>query len=425
MVWIYWLLGTTCYFYQFVFRTIFGTLGDDVSSKFQMSITDLSTFFAAGMLAYPLMQIPAGILLDKYGARKMLTAAIGCLSVGILLLSMTTSFPLAICGRILMGVGSAFCFIGTSKIVTVWFPLKMMGFLLGTTVFLGGMGAAFSKHLYDALPSHWGFDTSLLVMGLFGIVLAFMIGTLLREKKNASVGAAGNIPTKQTTFIQDLRFILSNKQILYAALFTFFGYLPISAIADSWGPIAFQNMFGVSKEIADKTVLYFYIPFAIGSLFYSSLTTTVSKIRYVLMFEFSFASLFLYLLLNTNLGFETFFGVPGFLILTGLLGFNLGGVALAFPIGCSHASNQISGTIVGVMNMFCMVSGGLFSKLMGHFLHFYWDGSLTQEGLPIFSGAAYKSSLQPLILTTVLSVLLLLIIRSGKEDEDAEAVPAK
>lgn len=422
MSWFFWILGTLCYFYQFVFRTIFGTLGDDISSKFQMSVNDLSTFFAAGMLAYPLMQIPAGILLDKFGPRKMLTFAMACLSVGILCVSLSSSFSLAIVGRILMGVGSAFAFIGTSKIVALWFPVRMMGFLLGTTVFLGGMGAAFSKQLYDALPASWDLNQSLLIMGLCGIVLSCLIGVLLRERTNLSVGSAGAIPVKKTTFVEDLRFILTNRQIIIAALFTFCGYLPISVIADSWGPTAFQKMFGASKELANQSVTYFYVAFAIGSLFYASISTDLNKIRKILIGEFVLALLFVYLLLGTNLGAQEFYGIPGFLILNALLGFNLGGIALAFPIGCSHASREISATIVGVMNMFCMVSGGVFSKLVGSLLHMYWDGTTAQDGTPIFSGAAYQSSLQPLIITSVIAIVLLFFVKAGEEEASLSKV---
>ncbi len=417
MIWIYWLIGTLCYFYQFVFRTIFGTLGDDITSKFQISVSDLSTFFAAGMLAYPLMQIPAGILLDRYGPRRMLTVAMACLSLGILIVSLTSSFQLALVGRVLMGAGSAFGFIGTSKIVTVWFPLPMMGFLLGVTVFLGSMGGAFSKQMFDALPTHWGLSQSLTVIGLLGVALSVGIALILREKKNVSVGSSGAEPVKKTSFIQDLKTIFSTPQILIAAFFTFFGYLPISIIADSWGPIAFQNMFGATKEIADQTVTYFYMAFAVGSLVYSSMVTNLNRIRYILFFGFALSLGFIYLLLiETSVGMSVFFGIPGFLLLSAAIGFNLGGVALAFPIGCSHAPKEISATIVGVMNMLCMVSGGVFSKLVGSLLNFYWDGSKTADGSPIFSAATYQSALKPMIVTTVIALILISFIRAGDSD---------
>ncbi len=426
MNWFFWLIGTIFYLYQFVFRTLFSTLGPDITQKFQISVADLSTFFAAGMLAYPLMQIPAGILLDRYGPRKMLTLAMTCLSLGILLVSWTHSFPIAIFGRVLMGVGSAFGFIGTSKIVTSWFPLKMMGFLLGSTVFLGSMGGAFSKYLYQALPSHWDLNHSLLNMGFSGIVLAVVIGIFLRDKTRNSSSASLPIVNKTTSFIEDLRTIFTNKHIMFAALFSFFGYLPISIIGDSWGTIAFEKMFHVDRSVAENTLIYFYVAFAIGALFYSSMANTLRKIRYVLFVEFGAAVLFMYLLLiHPEIGSTTFFGIPGFLLLSSAIGFNLGGVSLAFPIGCSHASEQISATIVGVMNTLCMVSGGIFSKLIGSLLHYYWDGKLNSEGLPVFSALAFQSALKPLLLTTLIAFMLLFFIQPGDETEQGLKVKNK
>jgi hypothetical protein len=219
-----------------------------------------------------------------------------------------------------------------------------------------------------------------------------------------------------------LKLILTNKQILTAAFFTFFAYLPISIIGDSWGPIAFQKMFGATKELADQTLTYFYVAFAIGSLFYSSIVTTLSKIRYVLFFEFSLALVFLYILLaHPSVGQSTYFGIPGFLILNSLIGFNLGGIALAFPLGCSHASTEISATIVGVMNMLCMISGGVFSKLIGSLLVLYWDGTKAQDGSHIFSGDAYQQAMNPLLITTVLAFVLLFFIKPGTNKEQQAA----
>lgn len=422
MIWFYWLLGTLCYFYQFVFRTIFGTLGEDISLKFDLSVTELSTFFAAFMIAYPAAQIPAGVLLDKYGPRKVLSLAMLSLSLGVLIVSLTNSFHLALVGRVFMGIGSAFCFIGTSKIVTVWFPIRMMGFLLGTTMFMGGMGGAFSRRLYDALPTTWDINTSLLSMGICGVVIAFLLITFLKEKRHSSVGSAGAFLVKKTTFLEDLKYIFSNRQIVLAAFFMFFAYLPISIIGDSWGPTAFQNIFNTSKELADQTLPYFYVSFAFGALFYASLAAnSLKRTRYVLMFEFFLAFVFLYVLLvHTSIGEGTYFGVPGFLILSAVIGFNLGGVALTFPLGCSHASSQISATIVGVMNMLCMVSGGVFSKIIGYIVAYYLEGSAASDA-SAFSRIAYQNALFPLLGTSLAAVIILLFMKPGNAEEETVA----
>jgi len=425
MAWIYWLVGSFFYFYQFIFRTIFSTMGNEVAVGFNVPVSDLSIFFAAGMLTYSLMQVPGGLLLDRYGTRKVLTIAIFSLSLGILIVGTTASYPLAILGRVLMGLGSAFGFLGTSKIITMWFPIRMMSFLVGTTVFLGGMGGAFSKDLFSVLPAHWDWRQTLLSMGSMGVLLAITTGLILRERK---FSAGDKAPKKEinetpvpTTLFGSFFEVLSNRQILLAGFFTFFAYIPISVLADSWGPLAFEKMFNVDKEVADKTITYFYIAFSTGSLFYSLVASYFNRIRHVLLFECIAMLVFLYLLLvRTDIGMTTFFGVPGFLILSSLIAFNIGGVALAFTIGCANARKEVSGTVVGIMNMLCMVSGSICSKLVGNLLNHYWDGQLGADGLPTFSGLAYQSALQPLIITTIFAILCMYFVKENSSSYCAE-----
>lgn len=418
MAWVYWIIGSLFYFYQFIFRTVFSTLGNEVAVGFDISVADLSLFFATGMFAYSLVQIPGGILLDRFGTRKILTLAMASLSAGIILVGKTESYSLAILGRVFMGIGSGFGFLGTSKIVVMWFPQPMMPFLLGITVFLGAMGGALSKNLFNALPAHWEWRHSLVGLGCVGAVLAVSMALILREK---TAEEQGDFENKEPLSLgAQFKAIVTNKQILLAAFFTFFAYIPLSIVGDSWGPLAFEKMFNASKEVADQTITYFYVAFALGSLFYSTLAYLMKRNREILIFGCSAVLLFLYLLLfRTEVGSATLFGVPGFLVLSSLISFNIGGVALAFPIGCAHAPKAVSATVVGFINMLCMVSGSIFSKLIGNLLNFYWDGVTTADGLPLFSGVAYQSALKPILVTTLLAIVMLYFIEEGQPKKTA------
>lgn len=416
--WFCWLLGAASYFYQFVFRTIFSTLGDEITDSFKLDASELSTFFASGMLAYSLMQIPGGLLLDRFGPRKMLSLAMGLLSSGILLVSSTTHFELAILGRIFMGVGSAFAFVSTSKIVVNWFPMSKMGLLLGITVFLGGMGGAFSNSIYSHLgPADWDWRHSIFSMGTIGILLSVTMAIFLRERE--SVGEPSlDLPTEPLShnIIQNILSIFCNKQILLVGMFAFFGYLPISIIADSWGPLAFEAIFKAPKELANHTVTYFYIPFACGALFYSSLASWLRNHKLVLTIEFIFVTLLLccLLLFSEHIQAITIFHTPLFLIIVSLLGLNLGGISLCFPLGCLNAPPKYAGTVVGLINMLCMISGAIFSKLVGAILLLHWDGGIALDGSKIYSAYAYKFALLPLIISGPIALILLYFIQEKK-----------
>jgi MFS family permease len=415
MPYVYWLLGSGFYFYQFVFRTIFSTLGDELTQGLNIALADLSIFFAVGMLAYSLMQVPGGILLDRFGPRTILPLALLSLGIGIIIVGATKTFSIAIIGRMLMGMGAAFGFLGTSKIVTSWFPIRSMGFLIGTTVFLGSMGGAFSKYFFEALPQDWSWRQTIISMGIAGLVLAFLLRYFLpieHRKKSPLV-----FDDEQARWLQGFKMVIVNKDIMLPAFFAFFAYLPISVLADSWGILAFENIFAVEKAVANKTIIYFYIAFALGALFYSALAHWLRRPRLVLMIGFSLALVFLYLLIiPTFLGKITIAGVYGFLIFTSLIAFNCGGISLSFPLGCAHAPKEISATVVGVINMLCMVSGSIFSKLVGNILHYFASDQRTAEGFIIYPPQAFQASLQPLLLTSAIALILLWFTKENKDE---------
>jgi MFS family permease len=408
MKWMAWALGTFLYFYQFIFRSLFGTLGDELSSDFHLSVAELSTFLSSAMISYAVMQVPAGMLLDHFGPRKMVSLAMLVLSSGVLLISVTDSYPLAIFARVLMGMGSAFGFVGASKIVATNFPQHLMPSLLGGTVFIGATGGAFSNRLFSQLTvGNWNWRAALLCMGAIGMVSVALIFYFLRDGEVSKVKK-----TRESSVWRELGQLLSNRHVLLASFFAFFAYMPISIIADSWGVAGFEKMFEVSREEAGKTLAYFYLSYSLGTFFYTNLATLCKNSRGVLFFAFTAMLVALILLLgNLELGRSTIFGVSGFLLLNALVAFNVGAVTLVFPIGCSHVPASLSGTTVGVVNMFCMISGGLYAKLLGWLLHSNWDGVTSPEGLPLYSGLAYQKAFQPLILGIVAALILVFLMR--------------
>lgn len=412
MTWVYWLIGSLFYVYQFFFRTIFSTIGEDVAQSFHISVADLSIFFAYYGLSYALVQIPGGMLLDLFGPRKVLTLAMTALAGGVLLVCSTSSYELAIVGRILMGIGSAFGFLGASKLVIMWFPRNLTPFLLGSTVFLGGLGGAFSNYVYEALPDRWSWNETLLFTGLLGLGFAVVIGVLLKERKPKNSGT----PKTKVSLFSQIRMVLANRNTLLAATFAFFSYIPISIIADSWGPMGFEKIFNTSTANANLTVPYFYISYSVGNFIFSAIASYFRSLRKVLLIECCFSVVVLYLLMfQTQIGTNTYFGIPGFLLLSSASGFFLSGVTFAFPLGTSNIPQEISGTAVGFINCLCMISGGIYNKMMEGFLKFFWDGSLNSQGLPIFSGATFRSAFQPLLVTAIMSLLVVYFITEKAE----------
>src|SRR5579864_9448021 len=103
--WLVWLLGATFFFYKYLVQVSPSVMTSDLMRAFQVNGTGLGNLSACYFYAYLLMQIPVGILLDKYSPRLLTTCAILTCSISTLFFAHTSSLWMACLSRAAMGFG--------------------------------------------------------------------------------------------------------------------------------------------------------------------------------------------------------------------------------------------------------------------------------------------------------------------------------
>lgn len=117
--------GAVFYCYEFILRIIPGALQSELSIALgHISATTFGQISALYYFAYSPMQMPVGMLMDRFGPRKLLTFACMCCTLGSWLFTMTSSMFLVGCGRFLVGFGSSFAFVGVLSLALHWLPRK-------------------------------------------------------------------------------------------------------------------------------------------------------------------------------------------------------------------------------------------------------------------------------------------------------------
>ena len=119
--WIVWSTGLLAYIVAVLDRTTLGVSGLDAASRFSASPGVLSTFVVLQVVVYASAQIPAGLLLDRFGSKVMILSGGALMVVGQLALAFTESLPAAIGARAVVGLGDAFTFISVLRLVPHWF----------------------------------------------------------------------------------------------------------------------------------------------------------------------------------------------------------------------------------------------------------------------------------------------------------------
>lgn len=120
--WLVWLLAAAFFFYKYLLQVSPSVMSEDLLSSFHATGAQLGNLAACFFYSYLLLQIPVGILLDRYNPRYITTFAILTSAIGVLLFSMSQTIHEAYLTRSIMGLGAAFAAVSCFKIITLWFP---------------------------------------------------------------------------------------------------------------------------------------------------------------------------------------------------------------------------------------------------------------------------------------------------------------
>ncbi|WP_232331424.1 MFS transporter [Agromyces laixinhei] len=121
-------------------RTSLSAVGVDAAVRFDADASTLSMFAVIQLFVYGAMQIPVGILLDRFGARPIIGIGMLVMAIGQLVMAFAPDVGTAIFARMLLGAGDAAIFPSVLRVVAVWFPERQAPFMVQLTGIVGQAG---------------------------------------------------------------------------------------------------------------------------------------------------------------------------------------------------------------------------------------------------------------------------------------------
>ncbi|WP_370146670.1 MULTISPECIES: nitrate/nitrite transporter [unclassified Kitasatospora] len=179
--WFAWSIGVSVYVLAVIHRTSLGVAGLDAAHRFGVNAAALSTFSIVQVLVYAAMQVPVGLLVDRFGPRRVLLLGVVLLSAGQLAFALSTSFGPALISRGVIGSGDAMTFISVLRIAARWFPAAKNP-LVAQLTGLAGMGGNLVTTVLLASALHTeGWTASFTAIALLGVLVFALVALLLRE----------------------------------------------------------------------------------------------------------------------------------------------------------------------------------------------------------------------------------------------------
>ena len=177
-----WVVGLAAYMVGVMQRTSFGIAGLDAAARFDATPAVLSGFVVLQLLVYASLQIPAGLLLDRFGARSLVVAGALIMAAGQLLLAVAVGLPLAIMARVPVGVGDALTFISGLSVVSASFRARRVPLMTQLTGLIGQLGQVLSAIPFAALLHGPGWASAFGSSAALGVAVALAVLAVLRDR---------------------------------------------------------------------------------------------------------------------------------------------------------------------------------------------------------------------------------------------------
>lgn len=411
------LLATIYLLYEFILQVAPAVMTHELMGDLMVDAAGLSTVSAFYYLAYTPMQVPAGLLFDRFGPRILLTIATVVCALGAFAFAYAHGVPLAALGRLFMGFASAFAFIGALVLIANWFPSRYFAMLTGVVQLMACVGAIAGEAPLAMAIEQAGWRSTVSTIGIGGLILAVLVFLIVRDKPKKSPDGAVSIAdaegTEQSTTTtpaapsmnewQRLKRVCSTGQNWWVALYALFSWWPITLFPSLWGVPFLMAVYGVSASQAALAVSMVWVGIGIGSPVLGWLSDRIGRRVSILgscaVLGVVITAVMLYL------PHIPLFAMYGVLF---LFGFASSGQALSFALVKDNNPSDVVGTAIGFNNM-AVVLGGIFQFVVGLLLRYTWDGQLI-HAVPVYSVHSYQIGLSILPISYGVCLLLSLWI---------------
>lgn len=389
------LIAAFFYCYEFVLRIVPGVLQSELAASFgNISASTFGQLSALYYFAYSPMQVPVGILMDRYGPRRLLSLACLCCTAGSFMFSYSSSMLIAGSGRFLVGFGSAFAFVGVLSLAVHWLPRRYFSLVAGLMTTLGMLGLVYGEVKITEIASSMGLHYVLSVMVVIGVLLTGLIFLVVRD------GPGGGAVKSQSLseFYQNILRVLVSPQVWLVAFVGACLYTSLSVFGELWGKSYLEHAHHLTKLQAAKTISAMFLGWAVGAPVAGYFSDRSGRRVLPLVL-----GAFMALLCICTVLYLPGLSFTALNVLMFFYGLFSATEIIIFVMAKENSGAELSGTVFAAANMIVTLGGVIFQPLVGWLLDKFGKVQLV-TGEHLYSVADYQIAL------SVLPVSLLLVM---------------
>ena len=403
--WLMWGLGAALYCYAFFQRVVPSVMVADLMRDFAIGAALVGNLSAFYFYSYASVQVPVGVLVDRFGPRVVLAAGAGLAGAGSFLMGAADVLEWAYAGRLLVGAGVGVSFVASLRLAAIWFPPRRFALISGMTLMFGMAGGIGGQGPLAPVVVAFGWRGTLMVAGGVALALAALIWLFVRDKP--ADGSPQHHEQSHDSILGGLKAALQERQTWVLAAVGMMQAVPLLAFAGLWAVPYAMTVYGLDRPAAAAMASLVLLGWAVAGPFQGWLSDRFGRRRLPIIIAtgFAFASM------------VAIVYVPGMPLWLAQGMFVANGFACAaMPVvfaATREANPRAVGPALAFVNMATVASGALFQPLIGWLLDRAWDGAMV-AGARVYAPEAYRAAFIVLIAAAAMGFALSFFIREKR-----------
>jgi len=404
--------GIAAFFYLTVFYQLVAPamMRAELMRDFGVDAGGFGTILMWYLTVYVVLQIPVGVFIDCWGARKILIIGALLSALGSFIFGTAPTFGVACFGRGLIGAANAAGWLVLMKLLGAWFPSKRFAMLTGLGLLWGNLGSVAGQAPLRMAIERFGWRPVALASG--GVILAIGVAAWVFVRNDPSelgyLSYGPNVANQpKQSALAGLRagwegfkgvFRYKNTWLIFFAQGGIVG--PILTFTGAWGAPYLAARYGLATRSGALVCSVMTMCWAAASPIFGQMSQKMGRRKPMYVGGVSVACAGWLVIYYTQAPLAAFVAVAS------VASFASGCVIIGFALGRESVSPRLLGTLAGAVTMGNMIGPNILQPAVGRVLKAQWSGKMA-GGMQVYGLPEFQSAFLMVIGWSMLAIVLL------------------
>jgi len=402
--WLTLIIAQLFYFQQYVLRVSVSSIAPELARNFHIQAVTLATVTASFYYAFILFKLPAGLLLDRFGSRFIITIATFLCAAGSFLFTFSDKVIWIEIGRALIGIGASFSFVGVIVLAKRWFSENHFVYINNFTLFLGTIGGIIGVGSIVSSAQDEGWRFVMFVLSSITFIIMLLSWLIIRDPVQIIDQQKAVGERFLYSFKESLKKTFSSRPTWIGGIYLALMFMPMTSFFVLWSKPYYATLYKKTDFFTTYSTSFALIGLAIGFLFFSFVKNYFKFIKRIIQITTAiyFIAQNLYL----------FSSIPKLWMAVCLLfaGFTLGATGLIYVYVADNTGEDYRGTAVSLASLLQTTGGAIALPVIGKILDSGWKGDIVHH-IDVFPLHDYHVAFILLSVSAFIALLISFLIK--------------